>query len=231
MRRAVLGDAGAADLHLHDGVAAIEIAAHLGAQRVEVLAGIVVAAGRIDEDARIGASRPSRSASRRNSGLPAIFATASQIAMSMVPTATERSPWPPGFSFCIIAAQHVVRIEVVAGRRRAATAGSASSRRGAKALADQPALAVAAVGVEAVADDALAVALDVGDDGDEARRHLGEVDIGVADRRSDRLGDFGDIENANGHGLRCDCDAAAASKRSAAADGDFLAGDRCRVLG
>jgi hypothetical protein len=30
--------------------------------------------------------------------LPSIFATASQTAMSMVPMATERSPWPPGFS-------------------------------------------------------------------------------------------------------------------------------------
>ncbi len=43
-----------ADLHLHHGIAAVEIAAHLGAQLLDALAGIVVAAGGIDEDARIG---------------------------------------------------------------------------------------------------------------------------------------------------------------------------------
>jgi hypothetical protein len=42
----------------------------------------------------------------------------------------------------------------------------------AEALADQAALAVAAVRVEAVADDAPSVAHHVGDNGDEARGHL-----------------------------------------------------------
>ena len=51
---AVLVERGAADLHLHHGVAAVEIAAHLGAQSAEVLAGIVVAACRVDKNARIG---------------------------------------------------------------------------------------------------------------------------------------------------------------------------------
>ena len=46
--------------------------------------------------------------------MPAILATASQTAMSIVPTATERSPWPPGFSFVIIAAQILCGIEVLA---------------------------------------------------------------------------------------------------------------------
>ena len=47
-----------------------------------------------------------------------------------------------------------------------------------------PALRVTAVGIETVADDAPAVALDVGDDGDHARRHLAEIDVGVADLRA-----------------------------------------------
>src|SRR5437764_2121692 len=42
-----------ADLHLDDAVAALEIAAHLGAQRIVGLAGIVIAAGGVDEYAWI----------------------------------------------------------------------------------------------------------------------------------------------------------------------------------
>ena len=63
-------------------------------------------------------------------------------------------------------AQIAVRVQIVAGivqeglRRRLEQA-----RR--KPLADQPALAVASVRVEAVAHDAAAVALDIRDDGDE----------------------------------------------------------------
>ncbi|MGX1015227.1 hypothetical protein AB7M69_009584 [Bradyrhizobium japonicum] len=76
----------------------------------------------------------------------------------------------------------LVGVETVSGRIQQRLRIGLQDARG-KALADQAALPVAAVGVEAVSDDALAVADDVSDDGDEARRHLGEVDIGVADRR------------------------------------------------
>ena len=51
-----------------------------------------------------------------------------------------------------------------------------------EALAQECALAITAIGIEAVADDALAVADDVGDDGHDRRGHLREVDIGVGDR-------------------------------------------------
>ena len=68
-----------------------------------------------------------------------------------------------------------------------------------KPLADQPALPVAAVGIEAVANHALAVALKVGDDGNKTRRHLGEIDIGIADRRGDRLCHFADVDDTDGH--------------------------------
>ena len=54
--RAIFRDWCAADLHLDDVVAAVEIAAHLAAQRGEILAGIVITAGGIDEHARIGAA-------------------------------------------------------------------------------------------------------------------------------------------------------------------------------
>ena len=52
--RAIFRDRRAADLHLDDVVAAIEIAAHLAAQHRQILAGIIVAAGGIDEHPRIG---------------------------------------------------------------------------------------------------------------------------------------------------------------------------------
>ena len=47
--RAVFIDGGAADFHLHHGVAAVEVAAHFAAQGRHVFAGVVVAAGRIDK--------------------------------------------------------------------------------------------------------------------------------------------------------------------------------------
>ena len=69
----------------------------------------------------------------------------------MVPTATERSPWPPGFSFCIMAAQ------ARWGSRRPFVVEQGGrggfEEAGGEAFADQAALAVAAVAVEAVADD------------------------------------------------------------------------------
>ena len=51
---AVLANRRAADLHLHDVVAAVQVAAHFRLQRGVVLAGIVVAAGSVDEDPRVG---------------------------------------------------------------------------------------------------------------------------------------------------------------------------------
>ncbi len=74
---------------------------------------------------------PCRSASSRNSGLPAIFATTSHTAMSIVPTATERSPCPPGFSLRIMQAQTLSgsKFSPVAS---SSVAGSASMMRGAK---------------------------------------------------------------------------------------------------
>jgi hypothetical protein len=108
--------------------------------------------------------------------------------MSMVPTATERSPWPPGFSFDISVAVLVKqRIRI----------GFHQPRR--ETLADQSALPVAAIGIEAISDHALAVAHDIGDDGNQARRHFSEIDIGIADGRRDRFCDLADVDDTDGH--------------------------------
>jgi hypothetical protein len=55
-----------------------------------------------------------------------------------------------------------------------------------EAVREQAGLRIAAVRIEAVTDDAPAVALDVGDDGHDARGHLGKIDVRVADRGRDR---------------------------------------------
>ena len=72
---------------------------------------------------------------------------------------------------------------------------------GRKPFADQSALPVAAVGIEAVPDHPSAIAHGIGDDRDEACRHLAEIDIGVADRRRDRLYDFPDVDDTDRHGV------------------------------
>ena len=122
--------------------------------------------------------------------------------MSSVPTATERSPCPPGFSLAIIAAQ------TRSGSRLSPASSCRLCRIGfeqprSETLADQAALPVASVGVESVADDAVPIANDIGHERDQARGHLGKVDIGVAYRRSDGLGDFADVDDADRH----DCQA------------------------
>jgi hypothetical protein len=66
-----------------------------------------------------------------------------------------------------------------------------------EALADQPALPIAAIRVEAVTHHGLAVAHDIGNDGDKARRHLREIDVGVSNWRGDRLRNFADVEDTN----------------------------------
>jgi hypothetical protein len=65
-------------------------------------------------------------------------------------------------------------------------------------FAHQFTLAVAAVRVETVADDGLAVANDVGDHGHEAQGHFAEVDVGVADWRANRYGFFADLDDFQG---------------------------------
>src|SRR5205085_8460419 len=65
---AVFGNWRTADLHLDDVVAAVEITAHLPAQRGQILTGIIIAAGRIDEHARIGRSEERRVGKECRSG-------------------------------------------------------------------------------------------------------------------------------------------------------------------
>jgi len=90
-----------------------------------------------------------------------------------------------------------MRVEIVAAGVAQALRRRIEETRD-EALPQQTALAVAAVGGEAVADDLLAVAHDVGEHGDDTDGHLGEIDIGVGDGGSDGSRAFPDIDDAHG---------------------------------
>jgi hypothetical protein len=74
--------------------------------------------------------------------------------------------------------------------------GFAQARQ--EALAHQLPLAVPAVRVEAVADDRLAIADHVGDDRNQAQRHLAEVNVRIADGRTDRKRFLADVDDLHG---------------------------------
>ena len=192
---AVLVDRGAADLHLHDRVAAVEVAAHLVLQRRVVLARVVVAAGGVDEDLGVGLAAVAL-------GQQAEQRLAGDLRRRVPDRHVDRADGDRALAVAarLLVRHHggpdLVRIEVVAALVEKAL-GRRLQDAVAEALADQAALAVAAVRVEAVADDRPAVAHHVGDDRHKARGHLREVDVGVADRRGDRLGDLADVDDAH----------------------------------
>jgi hypothetical protein len=90
-----------------------------------------------------------------------------------------------------------VRVKVVSGLVQQAVGGRFQDARN-EALAHQVALAVAAVGVEAVANDGATLTHHVGHHRHQAEVHFGKVDVGVANIALDRAGrfaDFGDFQN------------------------------------
>ena len=187
----------AADLHLDDAVAALEIAAHFGTQRIIALAGVVIAAGGVDEHVRLRLNAVAfreqpkqRLAGDLRDRIPHRHIERPHRHRSFAVTARlfvghHRGP-------------HTIRIEILAAPiEQRCRIGLAQSRR--EALANQPALAIPSVGVEAVANHATAVALDIGHDCHKTRRHLREVDVRVADGRCNRLGDFANIDDADRH--------------------------------
>ena len=197
MRCMVLGQRGAADLHLHHGVAAVQVALHLAQQALDALAGVVVAAGGIDEHLRVG--HAVAVALRQH----VVQRLARDLGHGVPDRHVERADRHRALAVAarLFVGHHagpdLVRVEVVAGLIEQGR-GLGLEHARAKAFADQLALAVAAVGVEAVADDRLAVAHHVGDDGDQAERHLREVDVGVADVRLDGPGRFEDVDDFHG---------------------------------
>ena len=184
-----------ADLHLHDRVAAVEIAAHLGAQLLDALARIVVAARRVDEHARLrralvplGEQAEQRLAGDLRHRVPHRHVDGADRDRALAVPARllvlhQRRPDAVGIEIVARVVEQRFRLGLEQPRR--------------EPLADQPALAVAAVRVEAVADDRLAVALDVGDQRHMRQRHLREVDVRIGDRRGDRHRLLADVDDAH----------------------------------
>ena len=192
----VLVERRAADLHLHHRVAGIEMALHLVLQFGDALARRVPAAADIDEAfvehlAAVSARRAAHAAA-----CPAILATASHTATSIVPMPIERSECPPDFSLRIITAR------ILSGSRLSPRLVEQRLRLGLQDARDEArahlrAAGIAAGGVERVADDRLAVAHHVGDHRDHRGGHLGEVDRGVLQRGVQRDGGFADVGDAH----------------------------------
>ena len=94
-------------------------------------------------------------------------------------------------------APDAVGIEIVAGvveQRRGVCFAQARD----EALANEAALAVAAVGVESIADDGPALADDVSYDGDQRQGHLGEVDVGICNRGGDWQRHLANVNDTHG---------------------------------
>ena len=198
MRRRSSSMRRAADLHLHHGVAAIEIAAHLGAQRRIILARIVIAARCIDEHARIGGD-PVPLGQQPEQRLAGDLRH--RVPHRHVDRADRHRAvaMPARLLVGHHAGPDAIRIEILPGRIQQRSRIGLQDARG-EAFADQAALAVATIGIEPVADHAPPVALHIGHHRDQARCHLGEIDIRVADRRTDRLGDLTHVGDAHWHG-------------------------------
>ncbi|WP_432415562.1 hypothetical protein ACRHM7_04865 [Chromohalobacter israelensis] len=126
----------------------------------------------------------------------------SQIAMSMIPTATERSPWPTRLLVGHHRRPDLERIEIAATvieqRRRVRFL-----QTGQETLLQQAALGIASVRIEAVAHDLPAIDLGIGVDRQDGDIHLGKRDIGVGDIGSDRNPRLLDVGNSHACSLSC----------------------------
>nr|WP_268256705.1 hypothetical protein [Streptomyces sulfonofaciens] len=194
----VLGRVRAADLHLHHAVAEVQEAAHLVLQVPQGHARRVVAAGGVDEDGVVG--------------------TAVAVAVGQVPVqrllrdlrgeVEERHVHdadghralavPAGL---LVARHHLPRpggIQLAPLVQE--VLGGGGEQPGDDAPAQDLARAVAAVRVEAVADDRLPVTDDITDDRHDRAVHRAEVDPCVADRRADRDGAL--VHGGDLHGVR-----------------------------
>jgi len=89
------------------------------------------------------------------------------------------------------------RIQVVAARV-AQTGRVSLQHTRPKALADQAALSIAAIRVEAITDHRPAIAHNVGDHRHQAERHLREIDEGVTDVRADGSCGLDDVDDSHG---------------------------------
>lgn len=198
----VLVERGAADLLLDDGVAAVDVAAHLVLELLVVLPGVVVAARGVDEDPAVGLAIAVAVGEQLEQGLA--FDLRDGVPDGHVDGADRHRTLAVAAGLLVREHRvpHLVRIEVPARGVDQRVGGGFQQARD-EAFAHQRALAVAAVGIEAVADDGLAVADHIGDHRDEAQRHLAKVDVRVADRAGDGDGLLSNLDDLHGGSPAC----------------------------
>jgi hypothetical protein len=197
MRRRYLRQVRAADLHLDHAVALVEEPAHLVLQLAQALAGGVVAAGGVDEDRVVG---------------PAVAVAVGQVAVQRLPgelggqVEQRHVDHADGDRALAVPARLLVAHHDVPRPPRVQVAGLVEQcfRSGVEQTRQHPTPedlpgAVAAVGVEPVAHDRLAVAHHVADDRHDRAVHRAEVDPRVADRRAD--GDDSLVHRQDLHGV------------------------------
>ncbi len=187
----------AANLLLHDRVAAVEIAAHFVFQLPVVLARVVVTARRVHENLAVRLTITVTVSQQLEQRLA--FDLCYRIPDRHVDGADRDRPLTMAARLFVL--EHgrpdLVRIEVVA-RVVDERGGIGFDDARDKALAHQLALAVTAVGIEAVTHNRLAVPDHIGHHGDETQRHLAEINVGIADGGADRNGQFADFNDSHG---------------------------------
>jgi len=196
--REILGQRASADLHLDRAIAEIAIMLHLVAQLLEALAGIVIAACGIDPGMGIGAAAivalgqklPERHALGLGAEIPErhVDHADRHRALAMAARLLVGHHHGPAFRRLDQAALVDQRFGPCRGEARD------------EALAHQALRRVAPVGIEAEPHHRR-VAAEIGRDGDDARRHLAEIDVGVADRRIDRRDHVADGGDAHGRSV------------------------------
>ena len=178
----------------------IDVLQHLLLEGFEVLSRVVVASGGVDEDAAVGLAVAVAVGEKLEERLA--FNLGDRVPNSHVDGADGNRALAVTSGLLVghHAGPNLGRVEVVTALVEQAL-GLGLEQARAEAFADQRSLSVASIGVEAVADDWLAIADHVGDDRDQAQRHLGEIDVGVANLRLDGLGFFANIDDL--HGSSC----------------------------
>ena len=204
---AVLGEPEAADLHLHHGVAGIEMAAHLVLEIGDGLPRPIPAAADITKHLAGQAA--------------AAVAVGEHPVQRHIGDLRRRVPHRDldgadpdrtlGVAADLLAPDHgrgdAGGIDVAAGLiEERGRVGPEDSRD--EALAHLRAAGIAAGGVERKARDRLAAAHHAGNDGDDRRRHLRKVETRIGEVRFERNRDFADVDDAHAAlAYRCHCPA------------------------
>ena len=191
----IVGERHAADLHLHHGVAGVEMAAHLVLQILGGLARRIPAAADIAEHfvgdlaavEALGQHAVQRLVGDLGDGVPDrdLDGADADRALGM----------PAGLFVLHHDGEDFFRREIAGVIEQRVGRRFEDARN--KPRAHLRAAGIAAGGIEGEAAHRLAGALDVGDHGDHRRRHLAEIEARIGERRVERDRRLADIDDAH----------------------------------